>query len=141
MINKYLISGPVPREVLDNFILKMSKMTDAGGHSFFLGQVRADKIDGKKVKAIEYSAYESLVEAEADTIKASILSDFPDVKTIEIVHSNGLVKAGGISLVVIVTAGHRSQSIEACSKTVELVKERLPVWKKEIFEDESHNWK
>ena len=112
------------------------KIPDAGGHSFFLGQVRADRINGKIVKAIEYSAYEGMVEAEADKIKKSVLEEFDDVKSIDIVHSTGIVKAGEISLLVSVSAGHRKQAIEACSKTVELIKERLPVWKKEIYEDE-----
>ena len=39
----------------------MGEKSDSGGHSFFLGQVRADMIEGKIVKAIEYSAYEGMV--------------------------------------------------------------------------------
>jgi molybdopterin synthase catalytic subunit len=107
----------------------------------FLGQVRADEIKGKKVKAIEYSAYKELVNAEAEKIKKTILSEFSEVKSISIIHSTGIVKAGEISLLVFVSAGHRHQAMQACSKTVELIKENLPVWKKEIFEDDSHIWK
>ena len=103
--------------------------------------MRADEIDGKCVKAIEYSAYDAMVNAEADKIKKIILSEFSDAKMVEIVHSTGVVKAGEVSLFVMVSAGHRHHAIEACSKTVELVKERLPVWKKEIFNDDSHSWK
>jgi len=44
-------------------------------------------------------------------------------------------------LLVAVSGGHRQQAMEACSKTVELIKERLPVWKKELFGDNSHLWK
>jgi molybdopterin synthase catalytic subunit len=44
-------------------------------------------------------------------------------------------------LFILVSAGHRQQAIKACAKTVELIKERLPVWKKEIFEDDSHIWR
>ena len=116
-------------------------MTDSGGHSVFLGQVRADEINGKKVKAIEYSAYEGMVKIEADKIKETILSEFEDARSVDIVHSTGIVKAGEISLFVLVSAGHRNQAIEACSKAVELIKENLPVWKKEIFDDDSHEWK
>ena len=60
-------------KMISQFIDNMGKMTDAGGHSIFLGQVRADEINGKKVKAIEYSAYEGMVKAEADKIKETIL--------------------------------------------------------------------
>jgi molybdopterin synthase catalytic subunit len=119
----------------------MAEKTDLGGHSFFLGQVRADEINGKRVKAIEYSAYEDMVNTEAEKIRISIMSEFNDVKLIFIIHSTGVVKAGEISLAVMVSAGHRRQAMQACSKAVELVKERLPVWKKEIYEDDSHHWR
>lgn len=141
MNNNYLIKGPVSNGLITSVIERMSERTDAGGHTFFLGQVRADKIEGKSVKAIEYSAYENMVEAEADKIKRSVMDEFSDVKSVEIVHSTGVVKAGEISLFVAISAGHRNQALEACSKAVEMIKERLPVWKKEIYGDDSHRWK
>lgn len=138
---KYLTEGPVSGDILLNLIMTASGKTDSGGHMIFLGQVRADEINGKKVRAIEYSAYTELVDLEAEKIKNIILSEFSDVKSVDIVHSTGVVNAGEISLLVFVSAGHRHQAILACSKTVELIKENLPVWKKEIFEDNSHLWK
>ena len=141
MVRNYLINGPVTQNVILDLIKKTGKRTDAGGHSFFLGQVRADKINGKRIEAIEYSAYEGMVKTEADKIIETVLSEFPDVNSVNIVHSTGIVKAGEISLVILVSAGHRHQAIEACKKTVELIKEKFPVWKKEIFEDNSHEWK
>jgi molybdopterin synthase catalytic subunit len=137
----YLIEGPVTSEIITLVIESTGRRNDTGGHSIFLGQVRADEINGKCVTAIEYSAYASMVKAEADKIKEIILSEFSDAKIVEIVHSTGIVKAGEVSLLVMVSAGHRHHATEACSKTVELVKERLPVWKKEIFDDDSHSWK
>ena len=137
----YLTEGPVSQSLISSLIEKMGSKTDSGGHMIFLGQVRADEINGKKVKAIEYSAYIELVTVEADKIKEKIYSGFPDVKSIDIIHSTGIVRAGEISLLVLVSAGHRQQAMQACSKTVELIKENLPVWKKEIFEDDSHVWK
>jgi molybdopterin synthase catalytic subunit len=93
-------------------------------------QVRADEINGENVRAIEYSAYEAMVSVEADKIKYIILSEFADTKTIDIVHSTGPVNAGEISLFVLVSAGHRKQAIEACSKTVERIKEKFQSGKK-----------
>jgi len=141
MKNKILINGPLNQIVIAQLFEKMRNRPDSGGHSVFFGQVREDKIYGKQVKAIEYSAYESMVEVEADKIIKSVSSQFMDVKSIDILHSTGIVRAGELSLFVLVSAGHRTQAMEACSKTVELIKEKLPVWKKEIFEDESHQWK
>ncbi len=136
-----LIKGPVTPGLITSIMEEMSERSDAGGHSFFLGQVRADIVNGKKVRAIEYSAYEGMVEAEADKIRKSVMEEFSDVKSIGIIHSTGLVKAGEISLVAAVSAGHRKQAMEACGKTVELIKASLPVWKKELYEDNSHTWK
>jgi molybdopterin synthase catalytic subunit len=137
----YLTIGPISPETISQLIEKMSFKTDCGGLSMFFGQVRADEVDGKKVKAIEYSAFVELVNVEAEKIIKEISSEFGDVKSIDIIHSTGVVRAGGISLLVLISAGHRLQAIQACSKAVELIKERLPVWKKEIFEDDSHLWK
>jgi molybdopterin synthase catalytic subunit len=119
----------------------MNGKYDAGGHSLFLGQVRADTVNGKTVKAIEYSAYIELVDVEAEKIRKALLSEFADVKSIDIIHSTGIVNAGEISLLVSVSAGHRVHAMQACSKAVELIKANLPVWKKEIYEDNSHTWK
>ncbi len=137
----YLTDGPVPQGIITQLIDKVGRKTDSGGHMIFLGQVRADEINGKTVKAIEYSAYAEMVNIEAENIKKIIFSEFPDVKSVDIIHSTGIVKAGEISLLVLVSAGHRLQAMQACSKTVELIKENLPVWKKEIFKDDSHLWK
>lgn len=112
----------------------------AGAISVFAGQVRADVVEGRTVAAIEYSSYEAMLKEAVAGIREIIFKAFSDVKTVTIIHSSGVVRAGEISLLVVVTAGHRDQAMRACTHTVELVKEKLPVWKKEFFEDESHRW-
>jgi molybdopterin synthase catalytic subunit len=140
MIQNCLIDGPLTLKEITPLFESMTFKATAGGHSVFIGQVRADESGGKTVMAIEYSAYEAMVKAEADKIKTEILSEFADVQSVDILHSTGVVKAGELSLFVLVSAGHRQQAIKACAKAVELIKERLPVWKKEIYEDNSHIW-
>jgi molybdopterin synthase catalytic subunit len=141
METNHLTEGPVSQKLILQLLEKMNGNKEAGGHSVFLGQVRADTINGKTVKAIEYSAYIELVDVEAEKIRKALLSEFNDVDSIDIIHSTGIVNAGEISLLVLVSAGHRVQAIQACSKAVELIKSNLPVWKKEIYEDNSHTWK
>ncbi len=136
-----IINGPVRPGDIAEIVAKAGNFTDSGAHSIFVGQVRKDEVDSKSVIAIEYSAYEEMVVSEADKIKKTILSEFDDVKTIEILHSKGVVNAGEISLVVMVSAGHRKQAMGACTKAVELVKQKLPIWKKEIFEDNTGQWR
>jgi molybdopterin synthase catalytic subunit len=137
----HLINGPVMPGAISEIVAKGGQNQECGAHSLFVGQVRRDLTDGKYVRAIEYSAYEEMVIGEADKIYKSILSEFEDVMSIDIIHSKGLVKAGEISLLVMVSAGHRDHASRACAKTVELIKEKLPIWKKEIFEDNSGQWK
>jgi molybdopterin synthase catalytic subunit len=141
MAETVLVNGPISLEIISFRLGLLKDRPDQGGHSVFMGQVRADINGSKRVKAIEYSAYEGMVIMEAEKIRQTILSEFDDVRAIEILHSAGIVMAGEISLFVLVSAGHRNHAMAACSKTVELIKEKLPVWKKEIFEDNTHTWK
>jgi molybdopterin synthase catalytic subunit len=136
-----LVNGPITQSIISSLIGSIGNKIDAGGHSIFIGQVRADIVKGKRVRAIEYSAYENMVMKEADEMKNNIASEFNDVKSIDILHSVGIVLAGEISLFVLISAGHRDHAIQACSKLVEMIKEKLPIWKKEIFEDNTHEWK
>ena len=50
------VEGPIPSSFIGESIQKHSSKTDIGGHSIFLGQVRADIIEGKQVEAIEYTS-------------------------------------------------------------------------------------
>jgi len=140
MTEDVLVYGPVTREIISSRLDMLSERKELGGHSLFLGQVRADVNGQRRVKAIEYSAYEEMVKKEVEAIQKEILSGFNDVRSVVILHSIGTVMAGEVSLLVLVSGGHRQQAIEACSRVVDLIKERLPVWKKEIFEDDSREW-
>jgi molybdopterin synthase catalytic subunit len=141
MPRKILVDGPITQEIMTSILASLANKKDTGGHSVFIGQVRADIKGANRVKAIEYSSYEKMAETEAGKIRGSILAEFNDVKSVEILHSVGIVKAGEVSLFVLVSAGHRHHAINACSKAVEMIKATLPVWKKEIFEDNSTMWK
>lgn len=132
-----LVKGPVSADIISELIAKGGEKKECGAHSLFLGQVRNDsKDDGKRVRAIEYSAYEEMVIMEAEKISKTVQSEYDDVRTLEIIHSTGIVNAGELSLVVIVSAGHTEQAAGACKKIIGLIKEKLPIWKKELFEDE-----
>jgi molybdopterin synthase catalytic subunit len=141
VMTKYLTEGAVTAEMIATEIKNLGKRKDTGAHSIFLGQVRDDISESRRVTAIEYSAYEGMVSSEAEKIKEIIVKEFSDVLGVVIIHSVGVVTAGEISMFVLVSAGHRDHATQACRKTVEIIKERLPVWKKELFEDKTHEWK
>lgn len=140
MTENVLIDGPVTPEMISALLDMHGKEKVLGGHSVFLGRVRADVRGSRTVRAIEYTAYGEMVSKEATAICDLILFEFDDVKKIDILHSTGRVMAGEISLLVIVSGGHRQQAMAACSRIVDLIKERFPVWKKEIFVDDTHEW-
>ena len=141
MEKKYLIEGAIGKDLIASYLAGTGSDHETGAISCFTGQVRSDIIDKRRVKAIEYSAYPEMVAAEAEKIIKLTGDAFPDVRSIEIIHSTGLVPCGGISLLVAVSAGHRDQAMRACRHVVELIKINYPVWKKEIFEDDSHHWR
>lgn len=138
---RHLVDGPITPSLISELLTLGNDDTGAGALSVFIGKVRDDDQEGKKVTAIEYSAYPEMAEKETDIIISIVRSSFSDVRNIIIVHSTGLVKTGEASLFIMVTAGHRDQATRACRHTLEMVKERLPVWKKEIFNDSAARWK
>jgi len=134
------IQGPIAAAFIADSIAKHSSKTDIGGHSIFLGQVRADVIDDKKVAAIEYTSYEELALEKMHVIREETFAKY-ELTCMHVHHSLGSVAAGEICLFVFTSSAHRKAAIGACNETVERIKAELPVWGKEIFEDETHQWK
>ena len=134
------MEGPIPASMIAQSIEKHSTMHDIGAHSIFLGQVRADEKEGKKVQAIEYTCYREMADLVFHEIREETFSKF-HLTCMHIYHSLGYVKSGEISLFVFTSSKHRRMAIDACSYVVEEIKSKAPVWGKEIFEDESHEWK
>ncbi len=134
------VQGPVVASFIGDSIHKHSSNTAIGGHSIFLGQVREDIIEGKKVIAIEYSTFEEMALEKMQTIRESIFEKYP-LTCMHVYHSLGKVAAGEISLFVFASSAHRKACIAACEETVERIKAELPIWGKEIFDNETHQWK
>ncbi|MCZ2298154.1 MAG: molybdenum cofactor biosynthesis protein MoaE [Chitinophagales bacterium] len=111
-----------------------------GAHSIFLGQVRNDIINQQEVKAIEYSAYNEMAEEKFHEIREDAFKKY-DLICMHIYHSMGVVNAGEISLFVFVSSAHRKEAIKACEEIVERIKKEVPVWGKEVFVNENHQWK
>ena len=138
--SKYLQEGPIPSNWVSEEISGHQSKTQSGAHAIFLGQVRADAHDGRTVTGIEYSAYDAMIDPVIREIKDELFTGFSDLACLHIRHSTGLVPCGAISLVVMVSSGHRKQSFAALERCVELIKEKLPVWKKELFSDGTSRW-
>ena len=101
----------------------------------FLGTTR-DNFDGKRVLRLEYEAYYGMALKKLEEICREMREEF-GVDDVAIFHRTGLVEIGQISLIVAVAAPHRKEAFYACHKVVDRVKEIVPIWKKEVYEDGS----
>ena len=132
--------GAISSEFIGESIAKHQSKTSIGAHNIFLGQVRADEIDGKIVSAIEYTAYKDMANAKFHEIRESAFSKF-DLTCMHIYHSLGKVNSGEICMFIFVSSPRRNQVFKALEFVVEEIKAKLPVFGKEIFEDKTHQWK
>lgn len=140
MAKNIFVHGPVEPVFIAESIAKHNSKTSIGGHSIFMGQVRKDNIDGKLVSAIEYTAFEELAIEKMQVIREEIFEKYSLI-CMHVYHSLGMVKAGEICLFVFTSSAHRKPAMDACEEIVERLKTELPVWGKEIFEDNTHHWK
>ena len=134
------IQGAISSEFIGNSIAKHQSKTTIGAHNIFLGQVRADEIDKKNVVAIEYSAYEEMAEQSFYEIREAAFAKY-ELTCMHIYHSLGIVKTGEICLFVFVSAPRRKVVFEAIEFLVEEIKQKVPIFGKELFEDETYTWK
>ncbi len=111
---------------------------ECGGTCLFLGTVRDGPEDGG-VTGIEYSAYEPMAVAELDRIRAEAVKRWPGTR-IAVRHRLGLVATEDASIGIAVAAPHREAAFAACRYVIEAVKQRLPVWKKELRADGTMLW-
>jgi molybdopterin synthase catalytic subunit len=138
--HKVFIQGAITPTFIADSIAKHSGKTTIGAHDIFLGQVRNDLIDHKTVASIEYSAYEEMAENLFHEIREAIFVKY-DIVCMHIYHSLGVVKTGEICLFVFTSSKHRKNAMAACEFMVDEIKSELPIWGKEIFQDNTSQWK
>ncbi|EDV26320.1 Molybdopterin synthase catalytic subunit [Trichoplax sp. H2] len=122
-------------------IAKLSSLVStpsAGAISTFTGITR-DNFEGKKVLRLEYDAYIPMAMSELKTICATIRNKWA-VKKIAIFHRIGLVPVEEASVIIAISSAHRADSLAAVQFCIDTLKAKVPIWKKEIYEDGS-TWK
>lgn len=139
-IKNIFTQGPISPAFITDSIARHASKTGIGAHSIFLGQVRADIQGGQRVAGIEYTAYEPMALERMHEIREDIFTRY-DLTCMHVHHSLGLVKTGEVSLFVFTSAPHRRAAIDACNEVVESIKASLPVWGKEIFDNQDTRWK
>lgn len=134
------VQGPISPDKIAQSIANHRSKTDIGGHSIFLGQVRADAKPEGNVIAIDYTAYEEMALEKAFEIREAVFAKYP-LTCMHIYHSLGEVKVGELCLFVFTSSKHRKAAMDACDELVERIKAELPVWGKEILDTQGHVWK
>ena len=110
----------------------------AGALATFAGWVR-DNNEGRKVSTLEYECYEALANKEAARIISEALLAFA-VIDITCEHRVGLLTPGEVAVWVGVSAAHRDAAFAACRFVIDQIKLRLPIWKRETYENGTSGW-
>jgi sulfur-carrier protein adenylyltransferase/sulfurtransferase len=110
----------------------------SGAYASFEGWVR-DHNEGRRVCRLEYEAYEALGMKEGERIVAATIEKF-GVRRAACVHRVGNLGLGELAVWVGVSAAHRDEAFAACRYIIDEVKHRVPIWKKEYYEDGDSGW-
>ena len=101
----------------------------------FLGTTR-DNFEGKNVVTLEYEAFDEMALKKLEEVRQELMAEFA-LEQIAISHRIGTVGIGEISLIIAVGSPHRKEAFYACHKAVDRIKEIVPIWKKEVYQDGS----
>lgn len=135
------VEGALSTASIGESIAKHASRHDIGAHEIFLGQVRADMIEGKEVVAIEYTAYRDMANEQMIGIREEAFARWPGMSCLHVHHSQGVIKVGELCFMVFASAPHRQHAREAVAFVTDEVKKRLPIFGKEVLRGGDHTWK
>lgn len=113
--------------------LEFARSAQAGAVDIFIGTVR-DQTQGRRVTRLEYEAYIPMAINEMHKIATQAMQRW-QVEKIAIHHRIGTLAVGDIAVVVALSTFHRAAAFEACQFVIDTLKQTVPIWKKEVFED------
>ena len=114
-------------------VIQAVESPEAGAVVTFDGRVR-NHSRGKRVKHLYYEAYTEMALTELSAIRESALRKWP-LEKVAIAHRLGRLKIGETSVFIAVSSAHRADAFSACQYLIDTLKESVPIWKKEYFED------
>ena len=114
-------------------IIDLVHSDSAGAIDVFIGTVR-DSTKDKKVTRLEFESYDVMAIKEMQKIIDQAESKWP-IEKMAIHHRKGVLAIGETAVIIAVSTPHRKASFEACQYAIDTLKETVPIWKKEVFED------
>jgi molybdopterin synthase catalytic subunit len=113
------------------------RLAGVGGTAVFVGTVR-DHDHGRAVVKLEYTAHPR---AQVEIVRvAGEAAALAGVLAVAAVHRVGSLSVGELAIVVAAGAAHRFEAFAACRRLVDDVKDQVPIWKRQVFEDGSTEW-
>jgi len=125
--------GRLDPEILRSVVADAS----AGATALFTGDVR-DNDHGRPVVSLSYEAHPSAKDVLSEV--AQEIAERFDVIAVAVAHRHGPIPVGEAALVAAVSARHREEAFAACIALVDLTKERIPIWKHQVFADGTDEW-
>jgi molybdopterin synthase catalytic subunit/molybdopterin converting factor small subunit len=116
---------------LDRVVAEV-RSDDAGAIATFTGTTRIHS-RGRTVTHLDYEAYEGMAEQVMEEISEALRARY-ELTAVAIHHRIGRVSIGETSVVIAVSAPHRQDALAACKDAIDELKERVPLWKKEVYE-------
>ncbi len=121
-----------------NTFLAHQPDTSCGGVATFTGIVR-NHHKGRSVEKLYYECYTSMAEKEMGRITQEVKLEF-GVHELRVLHRVGWLDVGEAAIAIWVSAAHRKEAFSACRATIDRIKARVPIWKKEIYVDGTSDW-
>jgi molybdopterin synthase catalytic subunit len=125
----------ITREPIDKAGLEQRILTGAAGAIVTFDGVVRNQTRARPVISLQYEAYVPMALKEMRRIGAEIRERWPEVDRIGIIHRFGELRISESSVVIVVTSPHRRVAFEACQYAIDRLKQTVPIWKKEVFED------
>jgi molybdopterin synthase catalytic subunit len=125
----------ITREPIDKQGLEQRLLTGASGAMVTFDGVVRNQTAGRPVTSLQYDAYVPMAIKEMSRIGDEVRERWPEVDRIGIIHRFGELKISESSVVIVITSPHRRVAFEACHYAIDRLKQTVPIWKKEVFED------
>ena len=131
----YLIKDPIEIQ----YWIDQCKHPEVGAMELFIGFTRNSPED-EGIVSLCYEAFEEMVFTEAVALESLMKQKYPLIRDLLMIHRTGEVPVSEPSLLVILTGSHRQTLFQAMEECIDLLKKKLPIWKKGIYKDGHEQW-
>ncbi len=129
----------VTHEAINPAVFLSSKPAeDCGASACFFGWVR-NYHEGRSVIQLNYECYEALADKELGRIAREVQEKY-QCSSVQVLHRVGMIKVGEVAVAIHVSSAHRDEAFMACREVIERIKQTVPLWKQEFYQDGTSEW-